>query len=221
MIQRMSALLKTEAAPARAKRPRRTQAERRSEAQGKLIEAAIELIAERGFHGTSLAEIGERAGFSRSIAAHHFGDKEGVLRAIVMRVRADFRSMMDRVGANSEGLPRILKTVEEYLSTNPDRLVRGRAFYFMFMQAMMAGGALREEITVFTEETRLVIETHIRRGIELGQIRRDVVPDAQAMVIVAMMRGMIGQYVLIQGRMDLNTVRGQLVENVRQMLASR
>ncbi|MGK6310248.1 TetR/AcrR family transcriptional regulator [Variovorax sp. DT-64] len=198
---------------------RRTQAERRAEAQSKLIDAAIALIAERGFHGASLAEIGDRAGFSRSIAAHHFGDKEGVLRAIIIRVRADFRSMVDRSGANLEGLARILKTVDEYLSTNQERMVRGRAFYFMFMQALMAGGALREEMTMFTEETRLIIETHIRRGIELGEIRRDVIPDAQAMVIVALMRGMIGQYVLIEGRMDLDSVRAQLVESVRRMLA--
>jgi hypothetical protein len=100
-------------------------------------------------------------------------------------------------------------------------MVRGRAFYFMFMQALMAGGALREEMTMFTEETRLIIETHIRRGVELGEIRRDVVPDAQAMVIVALMRGMIGQYVLIEGRMDLDLIRAQLVESVRRMLAVR
>ena len=46
---------------------RRTQAERRSEAKDGLLGAAAELFAEQGVAETSLAQIGERAGYSLSL----------------------------------------------------------------------------------------------------------------------------------------------------------
>ena len=45
--------------------PRRTQEERRKQAEEALMNAAIELIAEQGVQQTSFAQIGERAGYSR------------------------------------------------------------------------------------------------------------------------------------------------------------
>jgi len=54
---------------------RRTQEQRRTEAEQKLLQSAIELIAEQGGGPTSLAQIGDRAGFSRGIVNHHFGSR--------------------------------------------------------------------------------------------------------------------------------------------------
>jgi AcrR family transcriptional regulator len=54
---------------------RRTQAERRAAARDRLLQAAAELIAECGLPAVTLAQVGERAGYSRGIANHHFGTK--------------------------------------------------------------------------------------------------------------------------------------------------
>ena len=207
-------------APESSARQRRTQAQRRSEAKTKLIDSAVALIAERGLRGTSLADIGERAGFSRSIAAHHFGDKEGVLRAIAVRIRTDFHATLHHDGAVAQvGLQRILSTLETYLTNDRGRVERARAFYFMLAESMIMGGALKAEMQLFSEETLQIFETHIHQGIALGEIRPDVNPRAQAMIIVSMLRGMIGQRGYADDRLNLEEVRAQLVDNVRRMLA--
>ena len=57
-----------------AKQPpkRRSQKERSSETQARLLDAAVTLLHERGLAGTSTHDIAEAAGVSRGALTHHF-----------------------------------------------------------------------------------------------------------------------------------------------------
>ena len=55
---------------------RRSQQQRRSETEQRVLAAAMALIAERGSRGVSLAEVGRLAGYSGGIVSHHFGGKQ-------------------------------------------------------------------------------------------------------------------------------------------------
>jgi AcrR family transcriptional regulator len=49
----------------------------------RVLEAGLELFAERGYHATSIAEIGERADIAKSVLYHYFGSKSGLYEAIL------------------------------------------------------------------------------------------------------------------------------------------
>jgi len=66
---------------ARAPRARMTGAERRHQ----LIEIARSLFAERGYEGTSIEEIAQRANVSKPVVYEHFGGKEGLYAVVVDR----------------------------------------------------------------------------------------------------------------------------------------
>src|SRR3954447_25117907 len=66
---------------------RRTQQERREEAERKVLAAATALIAQHGSRVLTLAEVGEAAGYSRGIVSHHFGSRENLLRAVMRDAR--------------------------------------------------------------------------------------------------------------------------------------
>ena len=53
----------------------RTQEERNTLAKKLLCKAALELFAIKGYDSTSLADIGARAGYSRSLVKYHYGSK--------------------------------------------------------------------------------------------------------------------------------------------------
>jgi AcrR family transcriptional regulator len=56
----------------------------------RLLDAAVLLFAERGLRGASLREINEAAGQRNTNALHyHFGDRQGLLRALAARHSAD------------------------------------------------------------------------------------------------------------------------------------
>ncbi|WP_327120834.1 TetR/AcrR family transcriptional regulator [Nocardia sp. NBC_01730] len=49
----------------------------------RIVRAAIDLFAEKGFHGTGVAEIGERADIQRGALYYHIGSKEELLWQIL------------------------------------------------------------------------------------------------------------------------------------------
>ena len=62
----------------------------------KILEAARAQFGERGYDGTSIAEIGQRAGISKSVLYHYFGSKAGLYQALLEH---DGRELIEVVAA--------------------------------------------------------------------------------------------------------------------------
>ena len=71
--------------------PRRTQAARVAESDTRMLDAAMRLVAARGYMQTTLEAIGVEAGYSRGLVSHRFGSKDRLLEELVNRVTEDFR----------------------------------------------------------------------------------------------------------------------------------
>jgi AcrR family transcriptional regulator len=73
----------------------------------RLLDAAERLFAERGIGGVSLREINREAGARNAIAVqYHFGDRTGLVRAVLDRHRPDIdarrHAMLDQIDADGE-----------------------------------------------------------------------------------------------------------------------
>lgn len=76
-------------------------AETTQESRRLLVEAATELFAERGYRQTTFEDIAARSGVSRGSIPWHFGNKEGLLAAVVEHVVARIRTDMGAVEAGT------------------------------------------------------------------------------------------------------------------------
>jgi AcrR family transcriptional regulator len=56
---------------------------RRPESKQRILQAATELFAVNGFHGTGVAEIGARAGLGRGALYHHITNKQKILYEVL------------------------------------------------------------------------------------------------------------------------------------------
>lgn len=65
------------------KRVRRSHAERRAETRARIQEAVLASIEEVGLQRTTAAEIARRAGVTWGAVQHHYGDKRGILVAVL------------------------------------------------------------------------------------------------------------------------------------------
>lgn len=65
---------------------RRTQEERSSETKRRLLDAAFEVLKERGYAGFTTSEVAKRAGVSRGAQVHHFPSKNDLVSAAVEHV---------------------------------------------------------------------------------------------------------------------------------------
>lgn len=87
----------------------------------RVLTAALELFGERGYHATSIAEIGERAGIAKSVLYHYFGSKAGLYEALA---EAETQGLVTSVGqavcADSPA-PRLRTGVDAYLTYLAER----------------------------------------------------------------------------------------------------
>jgi AcrR family transcriptional regulator len=81
---------------------RRTQAERRAETSARLLQAARETFAERGYNGASLDLVSERAGCTKGALYDHFGSKEGLLLALLDE---QYARRLEQARATGRGAP--------------------------------------------------------------------------------------------------------------------
>ena len=65
-----------------------TRERRRELTRTALLDAAAEAFARRGFHGASLDEIAEAAGYTRGAISFNFGAKEDLFLAVIERHNA-------------------------------------------------------------------------------------------------------------------------------------
>lgn len=88
--------------PAPTAAPRRTQAERRAAAIAALVDATVSSLCERGYAGTTTAEISRRAGMSQGGLFRHFGTRLELVVAAADEVRARqlaaFRAALEQLG---------------------------------------------------------------------------------------------------------------------------
>ena len=54
-----------------------------TEKQGKILQSALKLFAEKGYYSTSTREIAENADVSEALIFRHFSNKEGLLEAVL------------------------------------------------------------------------------------------------------------------------------------------
>jgi AcrR family transcriptional regulator len=195
---------------------RRTQVERRAEAEDRLIASAMRLIAKKGLARTTLSEIGQSTGFSRGLPAHHFGNKDGLLEAVMHYVRGQFHARADHL-ALSSGLDELLVFVSSYLSDQSS--VTMRAWQVIQSEALLLDAPLKQRVLAFNAATTSAMEARLRTGIEDKSIRGDVDPHRGALILMGMLRGVVIQSLM--EKIDAEKVRVEAMDIVRRAFAAK
>ncbi|MET0159302.1 MAG: TetR/AcrR family transcriptional regulator, partial [Acidimicrobiales bacterium] len=152
----------------------------------RLLEAAGELIAERGFEQASLAAIGERAGYSRGLVTARFGTKENLLTVLMERTTKDWieRNVLPEI----EGLDGLnamvtyLDTVIEQLERDPEAM---RVLWALSFEAARETSPLREHFEPYHRETLSTVRRFLKEGIADGSVDPDIDPEAEALLHTA------------------------------------
>jgi AcrR family transcriptional regulator len=194
---------------------RRTQKERRDQAEAALLGAAAELVVEQGVRSLTLARVGERAGYSRGLVTHHFGSKQALLERLALATQTGFVPGLDGL---PPGLDRLLRLIDGYLGALGDVRVLNRAFLLLWAEATTApdlAPIFRERDAAFRADLR----EDVAAGIADGAIRPDVVPDEVAIAVVGQLRGVGLQRLLDPGVIDTERLRRSVTEHWRRALA--
>lgn len=197
-----------------------TKAEQSDASRGRLVAAATDLFAEQGYRGTSVQQIGERAGISRGSIFWHFGSKEGLLLAVVDRAFASWETegLGPEVGdaTGTEAIRRGLRSHQRFLSD-----ARGpiRLFFVLLFEALGPRPELQEHFVRFYAHFRAVLAEWIAAGQASGDLRAEADAKAVAGTLVATIGGLAYQS-LLDETLDLDAVYAALADTFTRGLAA-
>jgi AcrR family transcriptional regulator len=198
---------------------RRTQADRRAQAESALLDSAAKLFARLGVEQTSLAQVGEEAGYSRGLVNHHFGSKAVLVERLVERTQRDFvASLADSDGTELDSVVAIAKS---YLCSVGHELADARAYYVMWGAALPQDADLRAVIAAGDAQFRLGVESLVRLGQKKRTIAAGVEPAGVAVALVGMLRGTFAQYLIDPDHVDLAAAADVCEQFLRATLTPR
>lgn len=206
----------TKGAPSAA---RRTQTERVAESDRRMLAAALRLIGERGYRATTLAAVGEAAGYSRGLVHERFGSKEGLLWALVKQMLRVWNHESRELSSHPQrGVDALCEQLDNHRrAIEQDRGIR--AFYALMFEALGPTPDLLPELRELHRTFRSDIENLIRAGIADGSVRADVDPPAQATLLLGAQRGIAFQWLLDPEGFSLAAAYEELKRNLRRTLS--
>jgi AcrR family transcriptional regulator len=166
----------------RVPKPRRTQQERVEESTKRLFEAAAELIAEGGYDAATAAEIGRRAGYSRSMVRARFGSKEQLVDAVIRSAyEAPLTSPLPETANGLEHALARIDTLARLVDENPALM---RMLFAVEFQAAGKGSGMADRAASWVARLRSDMLDALREGQRDGSINGELDAEATAHAIV-------------------------------------
>jgi AcrR family transcriptional regulator len=201
---------------------RNRQQERSDRSTRRLLEAAGELIVERGYVGMTLAAVGERAGYSRGLVTMRFGSKANLLDALVERITTGWshRNLLPATEGKSglDGFLALISAIQRQFERDPHNI---RVLYALMFEALGPNEELRAAFVEFHRRQRSDMATILRRGIGDGSIKPSTVVAAEATAIVTGLRGIAYQWLLDPDGFDPGAALRHLRESTEQRLTTK
>lgn len=158
-----------------------------------LIEAACELIVEKGFEGLRVRDIAAKVGINHATLHYYFPTKEALIRAVLDGLVAQIkresgadeaamcdagRPLRDRLGVHFNKILGLMETRPELFIALNELQLRG-------LRDPETAAILKER----DEDWREFLSNDLREGQQDGSVRAEVDPDAAAQAVMVLFKG--------------------------------
>ncbi len=148
-------------------------------AREKILDAAEDLFAKRGFSGVGMSEIADAVGLGKSSLFHHFRTKVQLYAAVMERILGEIETEVVRAlaagGTPVERLDRWLDTLVDFLGARPSH---SRLLLRSLFEDDELTGSSAEEQAVNQTLARIIdaIGSLLREGMARGVLRAASIP---------------------------------------------
>lgn len=172
-----------------------------------LLDSALQLFGEQGFHGTSVQEIVERAELTKGAFYHHFESKEDILGLIHDEFLDDQRQATERILEEFESPVDQLREVirESVLSVARYRL----QVAVFFQERRYLTGERAEEVKRKRDDLDRMLSAIVEDGVTRGVFDPAIVPRVAVFGVVGM-SAWVHQWFRDEGSITADQVADQL-----------
>ncbi len=135
----------------------------------RILDAALISIAGKGYDGTSLDSLAATLGVRKQTVLHHFGSKDGLLKALLARSADEVRVAVE-VGLASRGTPMdkieaVVRAVFRLAAVRPDLLALTR-------ETIRLGGSFTDELMSSLEPLTHKATEFLAASMDAQELRR-------------------------------------------------
>jgi AcrR family transcriptional regulator len=156
--------------------------------QRRMVDAAYEIIAARGFEGLRTREVAARAGLNISTFHYYFPSKEDLVRSVAQRLLLEFKAASSH-GTSGDGardeLHREFLDQAHAIGTKP-------ATYVVLMELFVRSlrdGKLRPIFAALLDAWESRIHAYVSKGIREGEIPSASNPEASSRALQCLLLG--------------------------------
>lgn len=176
----------------------------RQEKRQLILDTALELFAENGFHTTSVSQIAKKAGVSKGLLYNYFESKEHLLKEII---DVGFNELFDIFDPNKDGILEI-DEMRFYIETTFDLLKKNTEFWrFYFRVSLQADvfPVLRSRLEKMMEPMmKILVDYFSKQGSEE--------PIIEAMLFGALMDGIAMDYVFAPDMIPIDKIKETIIK---------
>lgn len=206
---------------ASAESPGLTQAERSAISDRAMLDAAVGLILEFGTEKTTLAMIGEKAGYSRGLASYRFGSKAGLYDALCRAIGRHWLEHLKRGVDGKVGIDAMcaaLDTLFDWVSESPKE---ARVLQILHSGSASPGSEFQETSIGIHRRQQSDVASWVDAGVRKGQIRRDIDADAVAAQYVAYTSGIAYLWLVSAETFDFKNANAAMKNYLRTTLSTQ
>lgn len=165
-------------------------------------------------NSTTSVPVAITTGFSRSLAAHYFGNRDALMQRVVAEILArTVKNINESENTDDSPLEAIFRRIRSSLRRWTQEPTDGRAVF-----SILAAGVTRPELAFDVQNHNANVikwfSTQFEEAIKAGLVRSSIDPEAEARLCLAMIRG-VGTTSLIQPDWDAEGIIEHFIETSR------
>lgn len=169
--------------------------ETQNEAEARLLESALYLFAEKGYEGTSIREIIERAGVTRPVLYYYFVNKEDVFRRLVEPLFTELIKAFGEIPKHyAETVGRLKAIMRVAFATAERNPLSVRLILQMYFSPPQGGPEFDKD--EFRRVRFLTVESILQQGLDRAELAGG---DARSLTLVFI--GVMDAHVMAKSQM--------------------
>ena len=176
----------------------------RQQSRSKILEAALELFASRGFHNTSIEQIRKLAGVSKGLIYNYFADKEDLMNQIVFEEMKQGDVIIEEMGRLTTAEDRFKFLID--FSFNYFRTQKHHSKLMVSLAMQMEDFPKLKDIVLERYKGMMPLMSMLLE--ELGASN----PREEAITVSAALDGIGMQYLVLGEELPLDDLKAHLID---------
>lgn len=167
---------------------------RKRTSEGELLDVALQVFADKGYHGATVQDIHARAGVGRGTFYLYFGSKEEVFNRLLERTLAPLRLLLDMPPAQVALLvPRNLRSRGfDLLAMVIEYALENRAATTLFLrESLVAGPEFAAQVEAFFHDATAWVAAVAAELVRTGWLNPTVDPTTMALTLLGAIKELL------------------------------